>query len=70
MSYQIIVEFPDKKTGDDFCGQMCDGFGEGLCNFTPWRQKPNTDGTKNSHFEKMKDKEGREIWLVKDIFEN
>jgi hypothetical protein len=32
--YQIIVEFPSKKLGEEFCGQMSDGFGEGLCDFS------------------------------------
>jgi len=53
MSYDIIVRFPSKKIADEFCGQMSDGFGEGLCHFTPWQQKPGTDGSKNSDFIKV-----------------
>ena len=53
MSYDIVVRFPDKKMADEFCGQMSDGFGEGLCDFDFHKQKEGTDGTKNSHYEKI-----------------
>ena len=39
MAYDIIVRFPTKELADEFCGQMSDGFGEGLCDFSFW--KPN-----------------------------
>ena len=53
MSYDIIVRFPSKKLADEFCGQMSDGFGEGLCDFSHHRQTPGTDGKKNSDYEKV-----------------
>ena len=50
--YDIIVRFPTKKLADEFCGQMSDGFGEGLCDFSFWERVPGTDGTKKEHFRK------------------
>lgn len=35
MAFQIVIEFPTKELADEFCGQMSDGFGEGLCDFSP-----------------------------------
>jgi hypothetical protein len=69
MSYQIIIEFPTKKLADEFCGQMSDGFGEGLCDFSFWHQKPGTDGKKASDFEKIKDETGRDIYFVNSIYD-
>ncbi len=69
--YDIIVRFPTKKLADKFCGQMSDGFGEGLCDFSFHRQIPGTDGTKNSHYERVTDSapKGTEVYFVKSIFE-
>lgn len=53
--YDIIVRFPNKKLADEFTGQMSDGFGEGLCDFSYHKQLPGTDGTKNSHYVKVKE---------------
>ena len=47
---------------------MCDGFGEGLCDFTPWKRKAGTDGTKLSDFSKVKEGD-REVWFVNRIFD-
>lgn len=49
--YDIIVRFPTKKLADEFCGQMSDGFGEGFCDFSYYRQKEGTTGRKNSDYE-------------------
>ena len=68
MPHQIIIEFPTKKLADEFCGQMSDGFGENFCDFSFWRQKTNTDGTKNEHYEKVQDG-NRRIYYVNSIFE-
>ena len=70
MSYDIIVRFPNKKTADEFTGQMSDGFGEGFCDFSYWQQKPNTDGNKPSDFEKIVDAStGLPVFFVNAIFE-
>lgn len=68
MSYDIIVRFPNKKIADEFCGQMSDGFGEGLCDFSFWRQKPGTTGKKQSDFEKVVE-DGKPVFFVDEIFE-
>lgn len=52
MSYQIIVEFPDKRTAEKFMVGLMDGGGENLCDFTWWRQLPGTDGSEEEHFER------------------
>lgn len=64
--YDIIVRFPSKEMADEFCGQMSDGFGEGLCDFTGSRQKPGTTGKKNSDFERITDSapEGTPVYFV------
>ena len=55
---------------DQFCGQMSDGFGEGFCNWTRWRQKPGTTGKNHGDFEQVKDKAtGLDVFFVKEIFE-
>lgn len=36
--YDIVVRFPNKEMADEFCGQMSDGFGEGLCDFSCWQK--------------------------------
>lgn len=69
MPYQIIIEFPNKEVSDIFCGQMSDGFGENLCDFSHWKQTDGTDGTKKEHFKKMLDETGRSIYYVNEIFE-
>jgi len=68
MSYDIIVRFPSKKLADEFCGQMSDGFGEGLCDFDHWQQKPGTKGDKNSDFVKVKE-DGKPVYFVNSITE-
>lgn len=40
MAYDIIVRFPSKEMADEFCSQMSDGFGEGLCDFSFWERTP------------------------------
>jgi hypothetical protein len=67
-SYDIIVRFPSKEIADEFCDQMCDGFGEGLCDFTPWKRKAGTDGTKLSDFSRVKEGD-REVWFMNRIFD-
>ncbi len=71
MPYDIIVRFPDKKTADQFCGQMSDGFGEGFCDFNFWEQVPGTDGKKKEDFRKVTSSapEGTPVFFVKEIFE-
>ena len=69
MEHDIIVRFPNKEVADEFCAQMSDGFGEGFCDFTQWRQKPGTDGTSNEHFEKVV-RDGKQVYFVKEIFED
>ncbi len=66
--HDIIVRFPDKKTADQFCGQMSDGFGEGFCDFSGHQQKPGTTGKKNSDFERIKEGD-KDVFFVKEIFE-
>lgn len=68
MSYDIIVRFPTKEVADEFCGQMSDGFGEGLCDFKGSERIPGTDGTKNSHYRRVEDK-GMPVYFVDRIFE-
>lgn len=51
------VEVPVKQSNasnNNVIGQMSDGFGEGFCDFSFHRQLPNTDGTKNEHYERVK----------------
>lgn len=71
MAYDIIVRFPDKETADEWCGQMSDGFGEGYCDFSFWKQKEGTDGTKKEHFEKVQASapEGTPVFFMNRIFE-
>ena len=74
MSYDIVVRFEDKKTADEFCGQMSDGFGEGFCDFSFWLQKEGTNGKHKDDFVKVVTKEnevpaGTEVYFVKSIFE-
>jgi hypothetical protein len=66
--HEIIIRFPDEKTMKEFCGQMCDGAGEGICDFTPNRQKPNTTGKLNSDYERLTDEQGRGIYFVNRMF--
>lgn len=73
MSYDIIVRFPDKDTAEEFTAQMCDGWGEGFCNFTPWRLKPEAEGKakkERGDFEQVTDSapKGTEVYFVKDVF--
>lgn len=67
--YRIVVEFPNKELADKFCGQMSDGFGEGFCDFSFHRQIPGTNGKENSHYERVKDETGKDVYFVKEIFE-
>lgn len=68
MPYDIIVRFPNKKIADEFCGEMSDGSGEGFCNFSFYRQKPGTDGKKNSDYEEVYDDQKRRVYFVSAIF--
>ena len=68
VAYDIIVRFPSKELADRFCGQMSDGFGEGFCDFSAYRQVPNTTGTRKEHFEEVHEGE-RRVYFVTDIFE-
>jgi len=68
MPYDIIIRFPDKKMADEFAGQMSDGFGEGLCDFSFWQQKPGTDGKSNSDFVKVREGD-KPVYFVNKIFE-
>ncbi len=47
---------------------MSDGFGEGLCNFSHWYQKPGTTGKRREDFEKIVE-DGKPVFFVKEIFE-
>jgi hypothetical protein len=69
--YDIIVRFPTKKLADEFCGQMSDGFGEGFCDFSYYRQKEGTTGRKNSDYEEVTSSapEGTKVYFVDRIFE-
>ena len=68
--YDIVVRFPTKAMADKFCGQMSDGFGEGLCDFSFHRQKAGTDGTKNSDYERIVTQEGEISAGTKVFFVN
>jgi hypothetical protein len=69
--YDIIVRFKSKAEADAWCGQMSDGAGEGWCDFSFWHQKPGTDGTKDSHFEKVKDSAppGTPVFFMNELFD-
>jgi hypothetical protein len=69
MSYDIIIRFPSKKLADEFAGQMSDGFGEGLCDFSFFQQKPGTKGDKNSDFIKVKEGD-TPVYFVNELFDN
>jgi hypothetical protein len=60
---EIIVRFKDQETQDKFIGQMMDGFGEGLSDFTHWHKE---DG----EYTKQYCPEGRLICTVNEIFED
>lgn len=66
MSYDIIVRFPSKEFADEFCGQMSDGFGEGICDWNSWKQKPGTSGKKKEHYEHITSSapEGTPVYFV------
>jgi hypothetical protein len=66
--HDIIVRFPTKELADEWCGQMSDGFGEGFCAFNHHRQKPGTDGRKNSDYEQVTE-DGKRVYFVDSIFE-
>jgi hypothetical protein len=67
METEIIIRFPSEKMADYFKGQMSDGFGEGWCNFSVWKQKEGTDGRDNKHYEKIVDEKGRHVCFVSSI---
>ena len=67
MSYQIIVQFKNKESAEEFCGQMSDGFGENYCNFSHHRQLEGTEGNKPEHYVKDVGDCGRKIFYVKHI---
>ena len=69
MSYDIIVRFPNKEIADEFCGQMSDGFGESLCNFSFWRLKPGASGKSRDDFEFVKSSapEGTSVFFVNSV---
>lgn len=67
MSYDIIVRFPDKKTAEMFVGQISDGFGENVCDFSHWRQKEGTDGKEPADFEKVTEG-GKRVYFVSEMF--
>jgi len=64
MTNRIAIEFPSVEMLEYFIGQMSDGFGEGFCDFSTSRQKPNTTGKKLEDYEKITDKEGNLICFV------
>jgi hypothetical protein len=70
MSYDVIVRFPTKELADEWCGQMSDGFGENLCDFSYWEQIQGTDGTRSEHFRKVTSAapEGTPVFFVNEIF--
>lgn len=67
---EIIIQFPNQSDVDEFAGQMSDGVGESICDFSHHRQKPGTDGTKPSDFEKVYDKQGRRVYFITEMFED
>lgn len=71
MSYDIIVRFPSKKIAGEFCGQMSDGAGEGICDFSFWQKKENTDGNKNADYIKVTSAapEGTPVYFVQRMFD-
>ena len=71
MPYDIIVRFPTKKLAEEFCGQMSDGFGEGLCDFSFHEQIPGTDGKKSKHYRRVTSAapEGTPVYFVNSITE-
>lgn len=68
-NHQIVIEFPSKKLMKEFCAQMSDGWGEGFCDFSFYRQIEGTDGTKREHFFRVTDESGRDVYFVDDVFE-
>lgn len=68
MPYDIIIRFPNKKLADEFAGQMSDGFGEGLCDFSFWQQLPGTTGKKQSDFVKVKEGD-TPVYFVNALYE-
>ena len=68
MPFDIIVRFESEKVADEWCGQMSDGFGEGYCDFSFWRQKPGTDGKKKEDFEKVVEG-GKPVYFMNRLFD-
>lgn len=66
--FDIIVRFPNEKIADEFCGQMSDGFGEGLCDFSFHRKKAGTKGDKPSDYEAVYEG-SRRVYFVNRITE-
>jgi len=67
MTYDIIVRFPSKEVADRFVGQMCDGFGEGFCDFTPYlKSEGGPHGT--AKYERIV-VDGKPVCFVDEIFE-
>lgn len=70
MSYDIIVRFPSKEIAEEWCGQMSDGFGENLCDFSYWRLRSGRDGSKRGDFEQVTSSapEGTPVFFMNEIF--
>ena len=50
---KLVIEFTSDEMRDYFIGQMSDGFGENFCGFSVFRKKPNTEGNKAEHYERV-----------------
>ena len=60
---EIIIRFKNQKIQDEFIGQMMDGFGENLSDFSHWHKV-------NGKYEKQYCPEGRLICTVNKIFKD
>jgi len=67
MLHDIIIRFPSQKIADEFVQQMSTGFGEGLCNFIPFQQRPGTTGTHVDDFEEVYTPDGLRVYFVDSI---
>lgn len=66
--YDIIVRFPSKEVADEFCDQMCDGFGEDFCDFKWHRLKPGCTGKQRNDYERVYE-DGKGVFFVNEVFE-
>ena len=66
--YDIIVRFPNKDVAEDWCAQMSDGAGEGICDFRYHRQKDGTSGENREDYELVVE-DGKNVYFVYGVFD-